>query len=254
MKPGEDELNRVFWMTFTLLGNLSTFYSVMLNGLLYGASKQISDLEIFGEELYLDGTLASFLTKPEIVDDFYKIMKSQMQQVHQRIKQNTERQLDAAAIVFAHGILDASVYGYLKVLAIASPESFSIYTDNKKISLSDAKSSSYDQLQKNKIEEFMEGTLERSSLIYKLDILHEITKPTNTKLNKNYNYERDKLVKFDEARHNIVHGNDWSSYSIDFTKELFYWELLNWYFLRLVATKTGLKLSQEGGNKYLLGL
>ncbi len=254
MKPGEDELNHVYWTTLQLLGNLSNFYSIMLNGLPNGSDIQISELDITGDELYEDGTLASMLTEPEKVNEFYEILKKQKQQVHQRIKANAKKALDAAAIVYAHGILDASAYGYLEVLSLASSESFRIYTAGKQVSLSDVESKSYEQLHKEKIKEFMKKTVENKSLIYKLDKLHEITKPTNTQMNPEHKYERKRLVKFDKARHNIVHGNDWSNYSIDFTKEFYHWNLLNFYLLRLVVEKTGLKLSQKGGNKHFLGL
>ena len=69
--------------------------------------------------------------------------------------------------------------------------------------------------------------------------------PTNSQINPDYKYDRERLVQFDKNRHNIIHGNSWTIYSIDFTKESFYWTLLNWYFLREVIKKTGLKLSQE---------
>jgi len=254
MKVGEDKLNRVFFTTFKLLGNLSIFYSVALNGLTHGTTKVTSEFEATGKELYMDGTLANWLTNPEKVDDFYRIMQEQKQQITKRIKQNAKRQLDATAIVFAHSILDASVYGYLEVLSLASPESFRIYTDKKKVSLSDVECSSYKQLHKQNIEDLMEGMIERESLIRKLDRFHEITKPSDTQMNSNHKYERKKLVEFDKARHNIIHGNDWNSYTIDFAEELSYWNLLNFYLLHLVIKKTGLKLSQEGGTKYLLGL
>jgi hypothetical protein len=86
-----------------------------------------------------------------------------------------------------------------------------------------------------------------------LDKLHEIAPPASTQMNVKYKYERKRLEDLDTARHEIVHGNNWTKYPIDFTNELFYWNLLNWYFLRMVVGKTGLKLSQEGGNKYFFG-
>lgn len=254
MKVGEDKLNRVFFTTFKLLGNLSTFYSVVLNGSTYGTTKVTLELEATGKELYMDGTLEKWLTNPEKVDDFYKIMQQQKKQITKQIKQNVKRQLDATAIVFAHSILDANVYGYLEVLSLACPESFRIYTDKKQVSLSDVECSSYKQLHKQKVEDLMEVTIERESLIHKLDRFHEITKPLDTQMNPNHKYEREKLVEFDKARHSIVHGNDWKSYTINFAEELSYWNILNFYLLGLVIKKTGLKLSQERGTKYLLEL
>lgn len=254
MKPGEDELNSVFYTTFTLLGNLATFYSVVLNGLPYGTAENMSQLDATGKELYEDGTLANLLMQPGKVDDFYKIMQEQKQQIHERIKNNAERQLDAAAIVFAHGVLDASVYGYLEVMSLASPESFRFCTDRKKVELSRVESISYKQLHKEKLKEMMEGKIERESLVYKLDCFHIITKPSDTQMNPSHKYEKEKFVELTDARNKIVHGNDWSNYTMDFPEELFYWNLLNFYLLRLVIETTGLKLSQEAGSKYFLGL
>jgi hypothetical protein len=225
----------------------------MWKGLPTGTDLQISELESFGEELYKDGTLASLLVEPERNEEFYEILKAQRQQVLERIKNNANRLLDATAIVFAHGILDAGVYGYLVVLSQASPDSFRLYTDSKQVSLSDVESKSYGQLLKEKIEKFMEEKVERGSLIYKLDKIHEITQPTDTQMNPSHKYDRDKLDAFDKARHDIVHGNKWGNYQINFAAELIYWGLLNFYLLRLVSHKTGLRLSQEGGQKYMLG-
>ncbi len=245
MKPGEDELNRVFGMTFSQLGTLSTFYSVMLNGLPHGAKKQVLEMADFAYELYGDGTLASWLYNPEQVDTFYTLIEQQMDTVHQQIKDNAKKSLDAVAIVLAHSILDVSVYGYLEVLSLASPESFVNYIEKKKIGLSEVESKTYEQIRNEKIKEYMEKQIERSSLIFKLDKFHEIVKPTSTQINPDYKYDKEKLEQFDKTRHDIVHQNKWTSYSIDFTKESFYWSLLNWYMLREVVKKTGLKLSQE---------
>lgn len=245
MIPGENELNRVFWMTFYQLGTLSTFYSVMLSGLPHGAKKQVINMAEFADELYEEGTLASWLYEPEKVDIFYKEIVKQMDKVHQEIKENARKSLDAAAIVLAHSILDVSVYGYLEVLSLASPESFINYIEKKQIGLSEVESKTYEQICNEKIKEYMEKQIERSSLIFKLDKFHEIVKTTNTQINPDYKYDREKLEQFDKTRHDIVHQNKWTSYSIDFTKESFYWSLLNWYMLREVVKKTGLKLSQE---------
>ncbi|MFX0200166.1 MAG: hypothetical protein ACFFCW_28940 [Candidatus Hodarchaeota archaeon] len=245
MEKGENELNRVFWMTFNQLGTLSTFYSIMLIGLPHGAKKQASYMAEFAEELYKDGTLASWLYNPEKVDIFYEAIEQQRDTIHQQIKDNARKSLDAVAIVLAHSILDVSVYGYLEVLSLASPESFVNYIEKKKIGLSEVESKTYEQIRDEKIKEYMEKQIERNSLIFKLDKFHEIVKPTNTQLNPDYEYDRDKLEQLDKTRHEIVHQNKWTSYSIDFNKEFFYWNLLNWYMLRELVKKTGLKLSQE---------
>jgi len=252
MPAGEDELNCVFWKSFQLLGKLSTFYSTMLHGLSHGIEIQFSELEATGKQLYEDGTLASWVKDPSKAEEFFQTIEKQKGQLFQSIKDDAKKTLDGAAIIYAHGILDASVYGYLEVLSLASPDSFGVYIEKKQVSLIDTKSKTYDQLYKEKVKEYMEDVIEKSSLMFKLDKMHEITKPSDTLMNREINYDRIKFKQFDAARHNIVHGNNWSSYSIDFTQELFYWNLLNFYLLKLVVRKTGLKLSKEYSEKYFL--
>jgi len=252
VKAGEEELSRVFFTTLSQLGRLCTFYSVMLSGLPSGAAKQILEMTETCDESYANGTMASWLKEPKEVDSFYALVHEQMSKVQHKIASDSKKALDAVTIVFAHGILDASVYGYLEVLSLASPGSFLRYVNERKVSLSEIQSQSYDQLLRGKLQEFMRKDVEYGSLLYKVDKLHEIAAPTNTQLNKNYKYDRKWLEQFDTARHEIVHGNDWTSYPIDFPTALFYWNLLNSYFLRVVIQTTGLKLSEEGAKKYLV--
>ncbi|MBN2181720.1 MAG: hypothetical protein JW715_07380 [Sedimentisphaerales bacterium] len=245
IKPGEEELTHIFCLTNSQLGTLSTFYSVMSHGLPHGAKETVLDMAEFGDMLYEDGTLASFLYEPEKVDIVYQEMEKQFGKVHQNIKDNAKKSLDAVAIILAHSILDVSVYGYLEVLSLASPEYFINYIERKQISMSEVKSKEYDQLRDEKIKEYMTKQVERNSLMFKLDKFHEIVQPTNTRMNPEYKYDRQKLEQFDKTRHEIVHENKWTSFPINFTKEFFYWNLLNWYMLREVIKKTGLKLIRE---------
>lgn len=245
MPAGESEFNNTFWTTFQILGKLSTFYSTLLNGLSHGISVTISEYETINKQLYESGTLATFLKDPSKVEETYKTTQERMGQVYQKLKDDTKKALDGTALVYAHGILDASVYGYLEVLSLASPDSFKIYIGKKQVCLTDIEFKTYEQLNKEKIEEYMEDVVENSSLMFKLDKLHEITQPTNTQMNQKVKYDRERINQFNAARHNIVHGNDWGRYSIDFTQESFYWHLLNFYLARLVSQKTGLKLSSE---------
>lgn len=245
MPAGESELNYVHWTTFQLLGKLSSFYSTLLKGLPHGVDSAMSDTKKLYKQLYEDGTLATLLKDPSKVEETYKTTEERMGQLYQKLKDDTKKALDGTAIVFAHGILDAGVYGYLEVLSLASPDSFESFIGKKQVYLTDTKSKTYDQLYKEKVKEYMEDVIEKSSLMFKLDKIHEITRPANTQMNRAVNYDRDRIDQFDVTRHKIVHGNDWGSYSIDFTKESYYWTLLNFYLLKLVAHKTGLKLSNE---------
>lgn len=245
VKPGEEELTHIFSLTNSQFATLSTFHSIMSHGLPHGAKKTVLDMAEFGDMLYEDGTLASFLHEPKKVDIVYQAMEQQLDKVHQDIKDNAKKSLDAVAIILAHSILDASVYGYLEVLSLASPESFINNIEKKQVGLSEVESKTYEQILNEKIKEYMEKQIERSSLMFKLDKFHEIVKPTNTQINPEHKYDRQKLEQFDKTRHEIVHENKWTSFSIDFTKEFYYWNLINWYMLREVVKKTGLRLIRE---------
>jgi len=245
MPAGEAELNTVFFRTFQLLGKLSTIYSCLSNGLSVGTVATMSELETSAKQFFEDGTLASFIKDPSKVDIFYGLVKGQMENATERIQATTRRVLDGMAIVYAHGIIDAGVYGYLEVLSLATPEAFKKYIENKQVTLTDIESKPYEQLYKEKLNEYMEKVVERNSLISKLRMVHDIVNPTDTHMNRTTIYDEERIGRFDEARHKIVHGNDWSNYSINFTTESFYWDMLNFYLCHLVCYKTGLRLSDE---------
>jgi len=86
--------------------------------------------------------------------------------------------------------------------------------------------------------------MERESLIYKLDLLHKIVPPKN-KVSSSYEYDQTRIAKLDEARHKIVHDNDWTFHPIDFDSEFGYWNFLNFYFLSVVSNNLSLKISDE---------
>lgn len=244
--PAQEELDHVFGSTFSLLGRLSTFYSVASLGLSRGADKQFRELYDMHEEMYKRGELAKFFGGSNIPKEYLDFIRDRWPKVRQNIENQTRSAIDAGCIVFAHSILDASVYGYLRVTALTSPESWQCYVDKKKVELESYKTQSYEEIRNRKIQHFLESNVERESLLYKLDLLHKIAPPKGgMRLNKDYVYDRKRLSELDDVRHKIVHGNDWSFYSLDLTNELFYWDLLNWYFLGLVANKTGLKLSPK---------
>jgi len=240
----ERKLNRVFGTTMSLLSKLSMFHSVAMEGLSHGSQAMVSDLMAVNEKMYSSGALAKWLLDPSKVDDFVRLMKEQVPSVCNRIENTTQNAVDAASIVFAHSILDACVFGYLTVTSLASPDLWEQYVLKKKIELSDFKNKSYKKVRDEKIQKFL-TELERKSLLYKLDLLHNIAPPPAEKISDTYKYDETRLRIFDEARHKIVHGNDWSSYSFGFDTEFRYWNFLNFYLSILVAQRTGLKLSSE---------
>lgn len=243
INSAQDELDRVFATTWWLLGKLTTFYNIATNGLFPGVRMHIEKTLQTFIQMHKSGELAELLLEPNKVDEYFKLVLNKVPKLSSNALNTAKSAVDSACIVFAHGILDASVYGYLTVTSLACPESWECYIERKKIELSSFKSKQYEQMRNDKIQDFLERTVEKSSLMYKLDLLHNITQPTTAQINPDYKYDRKCLEKLDDIRHRIVHGNEWDAGWLDFDREFFYWELLNWYFLRIVAKKTSLRLS-----------
>jgi len=212
--PATKELCRVFATTVSLLGRLSTFYTVATSGLHAGAKRQMeANWQIF-VQMYQSGELSGFLKEPDKVDEYINIVKQKLPELLQNTLNTAQSSVDAACIVFAHSILDACVYGYLTVTSLSSPWSWECYVERKKIELRAYKTQSYKDLLNAEIQDLLKSKVERESLLYKLDLLHKIAPPKGDKwISMGYSYERERLVQFDETRHKIVHGNDWSYYS-----------------------------------------
>jgi len=159
--------------------------------------------------------------------------------------------IEAACIVFAHGIIDACVYEYLTITALAAPNLWDSWLEKKgiHIELSKVRNSTYEQIRDKRIIDILTKEVERKSLIYKLDLLHKITPPKNG-FNKVFGdaYDRERIVTLDNLRHNIVHKNIWKYKSLDLDKELLFWWGINEYLSRLVVESTSLILELYDGS------
>jgi len=239
----QKELDRVFGTTMGLLGRLTTFHSVADKGLLYGVEEVMEELRATFKEMRSSGELAQLLTDPSKVGAFAKLLESQENKTYDRVTETAESAIEAGCIVFAHGILDSCVYGYLTVTSLAAPSLWEPFVDKKKVDLSEVKNQTYEQLRESKIKDLVEKA-ERESLLYKLDLLHKIV-PPKRKISGSYKYERDRIEKLDDIRNKIVHNNNWNFHLLDFNTEYMYWNFLNFYLLSLIIDNTNLKLSNE---------
>ena len=242
-KLAQKELDRVFGTTIGLLGRLSTFHSVADKGLLYGVEGVMEELRATFNEMYGSGKLAKLLTEPSKVGGFAELLKSLENEAYNRVTGTAESAIEAGCIVFAHGILDSCVYGYLTVTSLVAPNLLEPFVEKKTVELSELKNQSYEQLRNSRIKDFVEK-VERESLLYKLDLLHKIV-PPKRKISGSYQYDRDRIKKLDDTRNKIVHNNDWNFHLLDFNTEYMYWNFLSLYLLSLIINNTNLKLSNE---------
>jgi hypothetical protein len=118
-----------------------------------------------------------------------------------------EYALDAACLIFAHSVLDSAALDWCRVCARAAPNDLLHRIDQKRFTVSEIKETSFPELQQRAIEQFFES-LERESLIKKLDLMFELCRPRpGFQGLRGYRYDRDRIVALDNLRHEFVHGD-----------------------------------------------
>jgi hypothetical protein len=150
--------------------------------------------------------------------------------------------LDGAVLVFYHSLLDGLVFDCCRVSALHAPRDWEQDLKTTTIPLLDTKEKSYDQLLQAKINDRL-WRLERESLFMKLDRLYaRCNPPPGWSPMKGYTYDKDLLVRFDEQRHDIVHGKALGQTPTKFPatdNNLAYIHRTGLYFLGLMNFKYG---------------
>ena len=119
---------------------------------------------------------------------------------------NARASIDAASIIFAHSILDGAASECCQVTALLAPLDWEQSVADKRVRLADVKSTSYEDLVKANLEPLI-AELERKSLLQKIDLLFQRCQPPDKWAPMGeYKFDRDRIVAFDELRHDIIHG------------------------------------------------
>lgn len=249
----ESELARVLGTTTKLLIKLRSFRKIVSSGLPYGADQStIAARELF-ERYSKTGEFDDWFVDGASWDDLLQLINSDPDSYRDKQVESNQSIIDAACIVFAHGILDDNVYGYLKVTSMASPALWDSCLENKKVEFKAIKEKTYEQIREKTLTRLLDKEIELLSFPKKLALLHEISAVQESEkfLESNFTYEQKRLWKFHSIRKCIVHGCDWDSHSFDFSTEYDYWFRLNYYLASLVCTKTGIKLSPKIAGQYM---
>lgn len=113
--------------------------------------------------------------------------------------------LDAASLVFTHSILDAAMLDCLRICALLAPSEWLVTLKDKKVGIAEAASRPFAELLGEAISTEL-TRLERQSLIAKIDRLFQLCKPNKQSfLTNGFRFNRDRLLKLDELRHEVVH-------------------------------------------------
>jgi hypothetical protein len=149
------------------------------------------------DKLFLDKTaFFSAIPSEKMVEKLTEITISQAQMA-----------ADAASIIFAHSFLDGAAFDFCRVTALAAPRDWESLLDQRQIKLSDVRESNYEQILRNKLDEYFEQ-LERESLLKKIDSLFAKCKPPEQwNPMRNFVFDRERLERLDRYRHDVIHGN-----------------------------------------------
>lgn len=151
--------------------------------------------------------------------------------------------IDAASLVFAHSLLDASVLDYCKVCSIVCPRDFEPFVINKRTELKTVKEKTYDEILELEIDEYLRN-LEKESLIKKLDLLFGLCKPpAGYAPMKDYAYDRPKIIQLDDLRHSNVHGDGTIKPLLNGNEDIRYLEKTFYFLTPLVHDRYGVKIN-----------
>jgi len=135
-------------------------------------------------------------------DSLDRYIEDQTRQMTEKSVTAFEAALDAASLIFSHSLLDTAAFDWCRVCALASPDDFMPYIDNRKFTLAEVQAASFSELREKAIGRHLK-TLERESLLKKLDILFALCRPPP--ILQNYSYDRKRIVDLDTLRHDYVH-------------------------------------------------
>jgi len=156
--------------------------------------------------------------------------------------------LDAAVLVFYQSLLDASAFDYCRVSALHAPRDWEKDLKNTQVQLLETQSKSYDQLLQAKLDERLEK-LERESLLAKVDRLFaRCNPPSGWSPMVGYVFDRERIKRFDDQRHEIVHGRALGKPLTLFEisdENLFYVQQTGMYFMGLITFKYHLRVDPK---------
>lgn len=157
----------------------------------------------------------------------------------------TEAATDAASIVFAHSVLDGAVFDYCKVTALVSPKDWEAVVEKRQVTLAELRGTDYDRLLKERVAEFLKQ-LERESIFIKAGHLFARCKPPEKwSPMHNYIYDKARLEKIDQYRHEIIHGRGINKKLNNTDEEVEYLMKTALFFMGLVNLRYGLKITPE---------
>lgn len=151
----------------------------------------------------------------------------------------------AASVVFTHSVIDDAALAYCRATALAAPKDWESYVINRKVELAELRAASFDQTFTSMLDTYFEE-LAQKPLLKKADLLFERCQPPKQWAPiERYNYDRDRLEKFDKLRHEIVHGDALRTQLRVTAEDWDFLEKTPMFFMLLVNYKYHLQLDSQ---------
>jgi hypothetical protein len=146
--------------------------------------------------------------------------------------------VDAAALIFTHSVLDDAAMKCCRLIALAKPQKWEYWIDDKQVALAEVKEHGYDSLFHKTLERRL-SKLEHESLLAKADMILRLCKPSDgfSCFVNDYVYDRSRLSLLDEQRHQIVHRGSWAATFRRDDNDLEYLFNTGIYFFDLVSVE-----------------
>ncbi|MGA2801336.1 MAG: hypothetical protein ABSE97_03035 [Verrucomicrobiota bacterium] len=143
------------------------------------------------------------LTKPT---DKQKVEYKLSKLMHEIISEPAKAAVDAATIIYAHAILDATIYKLCSISISIDSNAWIPLIEKRQVAFSEIRLNNDISIVQKKLLENYLAQLERESLLFKCDILFKHVKPKHTRgILKGFKYSRERLASLDKLRHDLVH-------------------------------------------------
>jgi hypothetical protein len=150
--------------------------------------------------------------------------------------------VDSLCIIYVHSLLDAYLYELIKISADLEPLSILRIKGEKTIKFEDLLANSKEEIFSAEAQKAVKK-LDRVSLPDKCRILYAICSPRpEDKTLKGFTFDSERIVKFDQLRHDIVHKFIQLQTSDSIREDLNYLQKLGWHFFIMMFNRFNLKM------------
>jgi hypothetical protein len=243
MLEPEKVLSRIFNRWINRWGIIFSFREVAEAGLPY-ATRVISDTRArWARELVTDPEWDKvFWDKMRFTDmGGPEVMAGLMTKL---AVENARQSVDAASIVFAHSILDDMALDCCRIITSVDPEADS-YIENRKASFEEWRDRGQDILRKELFAGLV-SELQKDSLLRKVDFVFQFCRPASGwTASKDYRYDRDRLVRLDKLRQDIVHGDALATSVPNINDDLHYMNRTGMHLILLINHRYSIKMDPD---------